>query len=193
MRISHREFRLFLPHEFSLGRKATEATRNICGTIGKDVLSICAAQHWFHRSKNGNFELDDLSHTGRPLQMDMDLLKKLIDEDLRLTTRCLAERLGCSHITAETHLHKLDKTQKYAVWIPYKLSPLQLQNRADACVELSTSYRNHQWFLNLVTNNEKWVLYINNERRCQWLSADQTGIATPKTDLHPKKATLSVW
>ena len=61
--ISRRELRLLLLHEFRLGRKATEATSNICSTMGKDVLSIRTAQHWFHRFKNGNFELDDLPHT----------------------------------------------------------------------------------------------------------------------------------
>ena len=63
MKLSRRELRLLLLHEFRLGR---EATSNICGTMGKAVLSIRTAQHWFHRFKNGNFELDDLSHSGRP-------------------------------------------------------------------------------------------------------------------------------
>ena len=47
--------------------------------------------------------------------MDMDLLKRLIEEDPRLTIRCLAERLGCSHIAMETHLYELDKTWKHGV------------------------------------------------------------------------------
>ena len=98
MKISRRELRVLMHHEFRFGRKATEATRNICHTMGKNALSIRTAQHCFNRFKNGNFELDDLPHTGRPLQMDMDVLKQLIEEDPRLATRCLAERLGCSHI-----------------------------------------------------------------------------------------------
>jgi hypothetical protein len=75
MKISRREFRVLLLHEFRLGRKATEATSNICSTMGKDALSIRSAQHWFNRFNNGNFELDDLPHTGRLLQVDMDVLK----------------------------------------------------------------------------------------------------------------------
>ena len=193
MKLSRRELRLLLLHEFRLGRKATEATSNICGTMGKAVLSIRTAQHWFHRFKNGNFELDDLSHSGRPLQVDMDLLKKLIEQDPRLTTRCLAERLGCSHIAIETHLHELGKTWKYGVWIPHELSPLQLQQRVDACMELMTSHRNYQWVHNLVTGNEKWVLYINYGYHRQWVRPGQTGVVTPKPDLHPKKVMLRVW
>jgi histone-lysine N-methyltransferase SETMAR len=193
MKISRRELRVLLLHEFRLGRKATEATSNICSTMGKDALSIRTAQHWFHRFKNGNFELDNLPHTGRPLPVDMDTLKQLIEEDPRLTTRCLAERLGCSHITVETHLHELGKTWKYGVWIPHDLSPHQLQHRVDACMELMTSHRNYQWLHNLITGDEKWVLYVNHTRKRQWLEAEQTGVTTSKNGPYPKKIMLSVW
>jgi hypothetical protein len=69
----------------------------------------------------------------------------------------------------------------------------QLQYRIDACMDLTTSNRNHEWLHNLITSDEKWVLYINYAHRRQWLSVGQTGVATPKTDLHPKKVMLSVW
>jgi hypothetical protein len=49
--------------------------------MGKDALSIRTAQHWFNWFKNGDFELDDLPDTGRPLQVDMDIVKQLIEED----------------------------------------------------------------------------------------------------------------
>ena len=124
MKISRREPRLPLLHEFRLGRKATEATSNICGTMGKDGLSLRTTQHCFHRFKNGNFELDNLPHTERQLQVDMDLFKQLIEEDSRLTTRCLAERLGCSHIAMVTYLDELGKMWKYGVWISHELSRL---------------------------------------------------------------------
>ena len=78
MKISRRELRVLLLHEFRLGSKATEATSNICSTMGKDAISICTAQYWFNRFKNDNFELDDLPRAGRPLEMDMDVLKQLI-------------------------------------------------------------------------------------------------------------------
>jgi transposase len=110
MNLSHREIRVLLLHEFRLGHKATEAANNICSTMGEDVLSIRTAQHWFNRFKNGNLELDDLPRPGRPLEVDVDLLKQLIEQDPRLTLRCLAEQLGCSHTAVEKHLNELGKT-----------------------------------------------------------------------------------
>ena len=123
----------------------------------------------------------------------MGLLKQLIEGDPRLTTRCLAERLGCFHIAVETHLHELDKTWKYGVSIPHELSSFQPHHRVGVCTELSISRRNYQWLRNLIPGDEKWVLYIHYERRRQWLNAGQTGVTTPKSDLHPKKVMSSVW
>ena len=61
--------------------------------MGKDVLSIGTAQYWFTRFTKDNLELDDLPRSGRPLEVDLNVLKQLIEEDPRLTTRCLADRL----------------------------------------------------------------------------------------------------
>ncbi|CAF4641069.1 unnamed protein product [Rotaria socialis] len=178
MDLSRREIRVLLLHEFRMGRKATEAANNICSSRGEDILSIRTAQHWFNRFKNGNLELDDLPRPGKPLKVDVDLLKQLIEQDPRLTSRCLVEQLGCSHTVVEKHLNELDKKWRYGVWIPHELSPHQLQHRVDACMNLMTSHRNYQWLRNLITGDE---------------NSGQTGVATPKADLHPKKVMLSVW
>ena len=69
----------------------------------------------------------------------------------------------------------------------------QLQYRLDVCMDLLTSHRNDEWLRNLITGDEKWVLYINHTRNHQWLSVGQTGTVRPKHDLHPKKVMLSVW
>ena len=53
-----------LLHEFRLDQKASEAANKICSTMGSDVLSIRAAQHWFDRFRNGNYELDDQVRSG---------------------------------------------------------------------------------------------------------------------------------
>jgi len=77
------------------------------------------------------------------MEMDVDLLKQLIEEDPRLILRCLVEQLGCSHTAVEKHLNELGKIWKYGVWIPYELSPHPLQHSVDACMDLMTSHRNY--------------------------------------------------
>ena len=146
---------MLLLHEFRLGHKVTKAISNICSTIGRVVFSICTVQYWFNRFKNGNLELDDLLRYGRVLEVDLDVLKQLVEEDPRLTTRCLSDRLKCVHATVETHLKELGKTWKYGVRIPHELSPCQIQLRVDACIKLMTSHRNYRWLHNLITGDEK--------------------------------------
>jgi biotin operon repressor len=107
--------------------------------MGEDVLSIRTAEHWFNCFKNGNLELDDQARPGRPLEVNVDLLKQLIKQDPRLTSWCLAEQLGCSHTAVEKHLNELGKTWRHGVWIPHELSPHQLQYRVDASMDLMTS------------------------------------------------------
>ena len=63
-KMSCRELRLLLLHEFRLSRTATEPTSNMCRTMSKDILSLRTAQNWFHRLKSSDFELDDLPHLG---------------------------------------------------------------------------------------------------------------------------------
>ena len=93
----------------------------------------------------------------------------------------------------ETHLNELGKTWKYGVWISHELSPHQLQLRVDTCMASMTSHRYYQWLHNLITVDEKWLLYVKHTKKSQWLGTGQTGIATPKNDLHPRKIMFSVW
>ena len=83
--------------------------------MGDDVLPIRTAQHCFNRFKNGNSKLDDLPRSGRPMELGVELLKQIIEEDPRLTSRYLAGQLECSHTTVEKHLNELGKTWKYGV------------------------------------------------------------------------------
>jgi hypothetical protein len=72
---------MLLLHEFRLGRKAAEADNNICNRMGDDVLSTRKAQYCFNRLKKGDFELNKLPRSGRPMELDVDLLKQFIEED----------------------------------------------------------------------------------------------------------------
>ena len=75
MNLSRREIRVPLLHQFLLGHKATEATNNICKTMGQDIVSTPTAQRWFNRFNKGNYELNDSSRSGRLVEVDLDRLQ----------------------------------------------------------------------------------------------------------------------
>ena len=163
--LSRKEARLLLLHEFRLGHTATEATRNICATMGKGLLSYDTAKHWFQIFKEGKFGIEDKPHPGKESQVDVELLKQLIEDEPQSTSRDLAEKLECSHTTVEKHLHELGKKWKYGIWIPTVLTPYQLHVRINTCMELMSSHRNYQWLRNLITGDEKWVHYTTIRRK----------------------------
>ena len=49
--------------------------------MGKDILSIRTSEHRF---ENGTLELDDLPRFERALEVDLNVLKQLIEEGRRL-------------------------------------------------------------------------------------------------------------
>ena len=58
--------------------------------------------------------MDISRRPGRPLEVGIVVLKQLTEQDLRLTTRCLAQQLDCSHTTAGKNLVDLGK--KLEIW-----------------------------------------------------------------------------
>ena len=141
----------------------------------EDLLSIRTEQHCFNRFKNDNLNLDDLHRSGRLLELDVELLKQLIEEDPRLASPCLGGQHGCFHTTVERYLNELGKAWRYRVWVPDELSSHHLQYSVDVSMDLMTSHHNYQWLCNLITDDEKCLLYIDYKHRRQWLSPGETG------------------
>ena len=68
-----------------------------------------------------------------------------------------------------------------------------MKKRVDYCQKLLSLRRNTKWLDNLITEDEKWVLYTNTVRKRQWLKPGQVAKSMPKADLHPKKRMLCIW
>ena len=93
-----------LLYEYQLGNKLCKAVQNICQAICQRVVSKSTPYDWFCRFKSKDYTLKDKPKSGRPCFIDLDLLKTLIDSDLRLTSRCFADNLKCSHTNEEYYL-----------------------------------------------------------------------------------------
>jgi hypothetical protein len=60
-------------------------------------------------------------------------------------------------------------------------------------MKLLTSHCNYKWLPNLFTGDGKWVTYVNHTRKRKWLRVEQSGIETPKKELHPRIVMWSTW
>jgi len=185
--------RHFLLYEFLLRHKAREAARNINRAIGQRSVSHTTSADWFNRFKRGDYSLEDQPRSGRPVEVDLARLVELVERDPRQTTTCLASELGCCQTTISRHLNQLGYRPKLGAWVPHELTANQRNLRLDICTSLLTKHRTMSWLDNLITGDEKWILYVNHTRKRQWVKSDQRPLPTPKPEIHQKKVMLSVW
>lgn len=191
-------FRHVLLFEFNRGVKAVEAARTIRNVYGEAAITDRAAQKWFSRFRDGNFDLSDADRQGRTPNFDEERLDVLLHENPRQTTRELAVEMECDQSTIVRHLQSMGKVQKLGAWVPHALSQNNKDCRVIACASLLARHRlarqQHQSFLSrIITGDEKWCLYVNFKQRKEWLSPDKQATPRVKQDLHPRKTMLCVW
>ena len=184
---SKEHIRVCLLYEFKLGHTPAEATRNICQAIGPGTINHSTVTRWWKRFSSGDESLKDEPRSGRPTTFNLADLKQAIEDDPTLTTANLASSLGCTQRNIQYHIKSLGFVSKLSGWCPHELDQRQLQQRFDMCHRLISSHRTFNWLDNLITGDEKWVLYSNIERKRHWLQPHETPPPTPKAGLHPQK------
>ena len=104
-------FRHLLFFAFHRGQKAAEAAQNICMVYGEGVIGKSTARKWLAKFKNGNFDINNMPHSGRPSEFDKDHLKALLKEESHQTSCALAEKLNCNQKMILNHLHSMGFTE----------------------------------------------------------------------------------
>ena len=108
---------------------------------------------------------DDAPQSGRPVEVDSDQIKILIENNQHYTTREIANILKISKSSIENHLHQLGYVHLFDVWVAHKLSEKNLLDRISACNSLLKHNENVLFLKQIVTGDEKWVLYNNVKRK----------------------------
>jgi histone-lysine N-methyltransferase SETMAR len=189
-RIHFRHILLFL---FSSGLKIKDAVDKMQQVYPQEAPSYDTARLWFNQFKTGDYSLEDEERSGRPSELDLAVLNGVVESDPYLTTRELSATIGVSQMTIVRGLKALGKVKKLGRWIPHLLTDYDKDRRVDICISLSTLKRTTNWIDQIVTGDEKYVLYSNDFRRAQWVDKDEQPADVAKPELHPKKSMLSVW
>jgi len=75
-----RHLRELLIYFFNL-KSAAEAHRLLVEVYGDAALSERSCREWFQKFKNGEFDVEDKEHSGRPKVYEDTELEALLDED----------------------------------------------------------------------------------------------------------------
>lgn len=49
---------------------------------------------WFRKFNAGNFNIEDKTHSGRPIEVDCEQIKQIINQDKNVSTRTIALELN---------------------------------------------------------------------------------------------------
>ena len=70
--------------------------KKICAVYGEGAVTDRTCQKWFAKLCAGDFSLDDAPLSGRPVEVDSDQIKTLIENNQHYTTREIAGILKIS-------------------------------------------------------------------------------------------------
>ena len=119
--------------------------------------------------------------------------KKIIEDNQRYTMWEIADILKISKSSAENHLHPLGYVNRFDAWVPHKLREKNLLDCISACDSLLKHNENVPFLKQIVTSDEKWILYNNVEWKRSWGKWNEPPPTTLKAGLHPKKVMLCIW
>ncbi|EZA52415.1 Histone-lysine N-methyltransferase SETMAR, partial [Ooceraea biroi] len=105
-------FRHILFYYFRKGKNAVQARKKLSDVYGEDALKLRQCQNSFTKFRSADFNAKDAPRSGRPIEIDGDEIKALIDSNRRLTTREIAENLNISKSSVENHLKRLGYISK---------------------------------------------------------------------------------
>ncbi|XP_076765234.1 histone-lysine N-methyltransferase SETMAR-like [Xylocopa sonorina] len=140
-RVHYWHFMLFF---FRKGKNATQAANKICAVYGEDAVAERTMRKWFPRFKAENFDLEDQERPGRPSTTDEDMIKTEIENNPCSTLRQLARMLNKPKSTIYDHTVKLGYVNRLDLYKSNEGTPFLKQ---------------------LVTGNEKWIIYKNAQRK----------------------------
>ncbi|EFP11540.1 hypothetical protein CRE_24876 [Caenorhabditis remanei] len=189
-RLHFRNVILFL---FLSGLKISDIHKKMAAVYEDESPSFNTIKLWFERFEANDYELDDKPHSGRPPELDLEVLEGIVEADPYQTSREMATMLGVSHVTIIRGLKSIGKVKKLGRYVPHVLKQRDMARRIEMSMFLLTFHRTHAWLDNIITGDEKWIHYSNDVRKSQWVDKDEHALDVAKPELHVKKVMLCIW
>lgn len=199
-KIKHRAVIEFLSLE---GTEPREIYDRMIRVYGEGSISYSTVFRWNREFSRGRTTLKDDPRTGRPStgcnEQNIELVRRILNDDRRLTVRLLVMATGLSDGTIRNILHnELHMTKVCARWVPKMLSLQDRQRRVQTSRELlARYYADPELFENsIITEDETWLHHYDPETKsqsAQWKTSEEPAPRKFKTQRSAGKVLASVF
>ncbi|GBM26421.1 hypothetical protein AVEN_139372-1 [Araneus ventricosus] len=86
MELSRQHIRTIMYYEFRNKISVTECHQKVCESLGINTISYDTLKICLRKFKAGNFDIEDEPRSGRPIEVDCEQLKQIIDQDRNVST-----------------------------------------------------------------------------------------------------------
>ncbi|XP_053995679.1 histone-lysine N-methyltransferase SETMAR-like [Hylaeus anthracinus] len=145
-------FRHLMAFYFRKRKNSTETPRKISAVYGDGSVAESTMGKWFSRFRSGNFYLEDRERSGSPLVADNDLIRTLVENNPRQTTRHRRDSLHI-HTTVVNRLKALGFVSRYDVWVPHDLTEKNIMDRISISDSLLKRNENDPFLRRLITGD----------------------------------------
>ena len=163
LKLSRTNIRCLIFYEFKKNQSEKACLTNINTVFGEGTVAKTCVNKYYQRFAAGNFDLEDEERSGRPVEVDNEVLQQMIFDTPSIIVEDLAEALDVSEQTVRNHLKQLGYTCKLDKWVPHDLSPFNKYTRVRVCRQLIEQHRKFNFFPYLITCDEKQVYFNNQE------------------------------
>ena len=160
---------------------------------GEGAVTDRTCRKWFAKFRARDFSLDDVPQSGRPVEVDSDQIETLTENNQSYNTWEIAGILKISKSSVENQLYQLGHVNHFDVWVPHRLSEKNLLDRISTCNSLLKHNENVPFLKQIVTGDEKCIMYNNVGWTRSWGKRNEPPPTTPKAGLHPEKVMLCIW
>ena len=150
------------------------------------------SQNRFAKFRSGNFSLENAQRSDRSVEVDEIHIKAIIDSDRHSTTREIAEKPDVSHTCTEERLKQFGYVKKFDLWVPHQPKEIHLTQRISICDSLLKRNEVDPFLKQLITGDQKWIVYNNVNGKRSWMMEDEPDQTTPKAEIHQKDYAVSL-
>ncbi|XP_076753327.1 histone-lysine N-methyltransferase SETMAR-like [Xylocopa sonorina] len=193
MECKNEHFRHILLYYFRKGKNAMQAAKTLCDVYVDEALKERQCQNWFKKFRSGGLSLKDDQRSARPVELNEDEIKTIIEADRRVTTRETAEKLNVSHTVIEKHLKRVGLVKKVDIWVLHDFKEVHLTKRINACDLLLKRNEFYPFLKQIITGDEKRIVYNNVNPKRSWCMPNKSSQTTSKANIHQKNILLSIW